>query len=280
MKKALMIIILITVAFSVVGYSQDIGLPDSLIIGTVAVPIGAPSVMVPVYAVTDDSVASLNLPLRWTSTDNKINPGGVYFFSPLLQWDEIAYTLDTTTHKVWIHGMHDTGGDENPVMNTGNHRQQVMLIRMVIHSGARDQFVSLTPYTDSVNGAPFFALQGGTSTFTPVLVAGGINYRTSGIDDPGSLPRGFSLNQNYPNPFNARTEIRFTLSSKSNVSLDIFDLLGRRVKTLVSGSYDAGIYSAIWDGTDNIGQQVSSGVYFYNLKANDQNQSHKMVLLK
>jgi hypothetical protein len=280
MKKALMISALITIAFSIAGYAQDLGAPDSLIIGTISAPIGAPSVMVPVYAVTDDSVITLNLPLRWNSSDNKINPGGVYFFGPLLLWDEITSTIDTANHRVWIHGNHDTGGDDNPVMNTANHRQQVMLIRMVIHSGAANQFVSLIPYTDTAHGAPFFALQNGTTTFMPVIVSGGITYQSSGVDDKAAVPSGFSLEQNYPNPFNARTEIRFTLTKKSQVSLEIYDLLGRRVKTLVSGSYDSGIYAANWDGTDFQGQQVSSGVYFYRLKANDQTLSHKMVLLK
>jgi hypothetical protein len=280
MKKALMVVILIAMAFSIKVYAQDHGAPDSIIIGTVAVPQGAPSVMVPVYAVTDDSVASLNLPLRWNSSDNRINPGGAYYFGPLLQWDEITDTINMTNHTMWIHGMHDTGGDENPVLNTANHRLQIMLIRMVIHTGALNQFVSLIPYTDSANGGPFFALEGGTTTFTPVVVAGGITYQYGDIDEQNNIPRDFELAQNYPNPFNARTEIRFTLANKSRVSLDIYDLLGRRVKNLVKGDYDAGAYSANWDGTDNVGIQVSSGMYFYTISVNDNSQSHKMVLLK
>jgi hypothetical protein len=281
MKKALIASIVIMAAFSINAMAQDPGAPDSIIIGTVSVPQGAPSVMVPVYVVSDDSVASLNLPLRWNSFDGKINPGGAYYFGPLLHWDEISDTIDMDNHRMWIHGMNDTGGDDNPIIHTVGNRLQIMLIRMVIHTSALNQFVTLMPYIDSTNGGPFFALDGSTVTFAPAVVSGGVNYQYGDIDEQNNtIPGEFQLAQNYPNPFNAHTDIRFTLANKSHVTLDIFDLLGRRVKTLVNGSYDAGIYTANWDGTDGNGDQISSGIYFYSIRVNDNSETHKMVLLK
>lgn len=280
MKKALIVCSTFIAAFAVSALAQDHGAPDSIIIGTVTVPQGAPSVMVPVYAVTDDSVASLNLPLRWNSSDNKINPGGAYYFGPLLHWDEITDTINLENHWMWIHGIHDTGGDDNPIIHTVGQRLQIMLIRMVIHTGALNQFVTLSPYIDSTHGGPFFSLLGGTTTFVPVIQNGGISYQWGDIDQKTTTPQTFQLGQNYPNPFNACTEIRFSLANKSRVSLDIFDLLGRRVKNLVNGNYDAGVYSASWDGTDASGNQISSGIYFYSLTVNDKSETQKMVLLK
>jgi hypothetical protein len=281
MRKSLIVSALLAMVIFVPLWAQDHGLPDSLIIGTVTVPQGAPSVMVPVYAVTDDSVARLNLPIQWTSSDNRINPGGVYFLSPLLQWDLITDTIDYVNNRIWIHGVHDMGGADNPVLNTANQRQPIMLIRMVIHSQAIGQTVTLTPYVDQVNGAPYFGIEGAANTFTPAIIGGGIVFDPTGIEDEtGQLPNGYMLAQNYPNPFNSKTEIRFTVPSKGNVSLDIYDLLGRHVKNLVSGNYGAGAYTANWDGSDTRGQIVSSGIYFYNLKAEGVQTSRKMVLLK
>ncbi|OQX92692.1 MAG: hypothetical protein B6D58_01695 [candidate division Zixibacteria bacterium 4484_95] len=102
-----------------------------------------------------------------------------------------------------------------------------------------------------------------------------------GIDDKEtSLPTSFNLNQNYPNPFNARTELGFYLAEKSEVAFDIYNIVGQKIKTLKKGMLEAGFYTVTWDGTNNNGEVVSSGVYFYRLTAGDKTQTKKMVMLK
>ena len=88
------------------------------------------------------------------------------------------------------------------------------------------------------------------------------------------------LEQNSPNPFNPTTAIRFTLASKETVTLAVYDLNGRLVRTLVSGTRDLGSHSVTWDGRDNAGTSVASGVYFYRLDAGKVSDTRKMVLLK
>jgi len=97
--------------------------------------------------------------------------------------------------------------------------------------------------------------------------------------DP-ALPESFELNQNYPNPFNPETTIEFSLKIRSDVELVIYDVLGRRVKRLVHQTLSAGSYTLHWDGTNEAGQPVASGVYFYQLKKGELAQSKKMLLLK
>jgi hypothetical protein len=99
------------------------------------------------------------------------------------------------------------------------------------------------------------------------------------------LPRAFALEQNYPNPFNAATVITFSLDNASaariDTRLDVFNVLGQKIKTLHNGELPAqGSFSFTWDGTDNEGNGVASGVYFYRLTMGDKNESRKMVLLK
>ncbi|PWB74269.1 hypothetical protein C3F09_04115 [candidate division GN15 bacterium] len=94
------------------------------------------------------------------------------------------------------------------------------------------------------------------------------------------IPAVFELAQNFPNPFNPSTAINFTLPSAMPVSLEIYNVLGQRVKTLVDATMAAGSHVAQWDGTDQYGGAVSTGVYFYRLVAGDQTATKKMMLLK
>lgn len=88
------------------------------------------------------------------------------------------------------------------------------------------------------------------------------------------------LGQNSPNPFNPTTAISFTLAAKENVTLSIYDVSGRLVKTLLSGTHDLGTHNVTWDGRDNGGVSVGSGVYFYRLDAGKFSDTKKMVMLK
>lgn len=101
-----------------------------------------------------------------------------------------------------------------------------------------------------------------------------------GIDPAVQLPDEFALRQNYPNPFNPTTRIEYDLKEAALVSLNIFDLNGRKIKTLVQEVQPAGRQSAVWNATDNSGRQVSAGVYIYQIRANDFVSNRKMILLK
>jgi hypothetical protein len=102
-----------------------------------------------------------------------------------------------------------------------------------------------------------------------------------GIADKDVLsPEGFLLKQNYPNPFNPATTIVYELGKSAEVSLKIYSLTGREVKTLVNEKQSAGSRQAVWDGRDNSGYRVASGVYLYRLQVGNAVQTKKMVLLK
>ena len=105
---------------------------------------------------------------------------------------------------------------------------------------------------------------------------------TAADDNNGDkpLPTTYSLGQNYPNPFNPTTTIKYTLPEKSHARIDIFNLLGQRVATLVNETVPAGEHTVVWNGADDAGARVASGVYFYRLIAGEQTMSRKMMLLK
>jgi len=100
-----------------------------------------------------------------------------------------------------------------------------------------------------------------------------------GIPDDAVGAR-FGLLQNMPNPFNPKTTIAFTLPETGDVSLEVFDVAGRKVATLLDGQLDAGPHRVEWNGVSDSGERVASGVYFYRLTAGGEKISKKMVLLK
>lgn len=96
----------------------------------------------------------------------------------------------------------------------------------------------------------------------------------------GVIPRKYSLSQNYPNPFNANTQIVFALPKSGRATLEIFNLLGQKVNTLVNEYLNAGTKIVNWNGQDDRGMFIPSGIYFYQLRSGDFVQRKKMVLLK
>jgi FlgD Ig-like domain len=108
-------------------------------------------------------------------------------------------------------------------------------------------------------------------------------YGQLGLNNIAYLPKAFSLAQNYPNPFNPSTTISYAIpedNGQTAVRLSVFSIRGQLVRTLVDKSQGPGTYNVNWDGSDDRGRQISSGVYFYRLVANDFVSTRKMVVLK
>jgi flagellar hook assembly protein FlgD len=99
-------------------------------------------------------------------------------------------------------------------------------------------------------------------------------------DDVTVTPTTSLLNQNYPNPFNPETTISFNIPAATNGSLNVYNVKGQLVKTLVNGPLAFGSHSFGWNGTANNGSAVSSGVYYYRLTAGSHSETKKMVLVK
>ncbi len=107
-------------------------------------------------------------------------------------------------------------------------------------------------------------------------------YKTvvTNIRDKTNFAQNFTLSQNYPNPFNPETTIEFYLPHSAKVRLEIFNVLGQKIRAVIAGRKVAGHHHVKWDGRDETGREVASGVYIYRLKAQDQVFSRKMLLLR
>ncbi len=148
----------------------------------------------------------------------------------------------------------------------------------------------------AADGTYFFELQPGTYDVTATLTG----YDTETIEDvvvtEGNSTTGVDFNlftgsgeiivvatkldNNYPNPFNPETRINFSIKEVGNVTIEVYNIRGQLVKILVDDLRETGIYTVIWNGTDNSNKSVSSGVYFYKMKAQNYNSTKKMILMK
>ena len=102
----------------------------------------------------------------------------------------------------------------------------------------------------------------------------------STIGDKGDgIPESYALLQNYPNPFNPKTTIHYQLPQAADVRLEIYNLLGQKIRSLLNKRIVAGYHHTIWDGRDDFGTQVASGVYLYRIETEQFCQVRKMLLL-
>ena len=109
------------------------------------------------------------------------------------------------------------------------------------------------------------------------------SFATSGIFSSNSaqnIPMTFKLNQNHPNPFNMQTEISYQLAEATHVKVIVYNTSGQKVRTLVDSKTEAGIYSIRWDGKNDLGETMASGVYIYKLESSNNILSRKMILMK
>jgi len=121
-----------------------------------------------------------------------------------------------------------------------------------------------------------FLTDGDSSYTTSLLIS-----RTGVADDVGgTLPNGYELTQNYPNPFNPTTTIEYNIPHRSFVTVTVYNARGQKIRTVVQDTKTAGKHTAVWDGKDYFGNKVSSGVYLYQIRAEDFIDSKKMLLVK
>lgn len=131
--------------------------------------------------------------------------------------------------------------------------------------------------TDIIVGAPSVD-SGNTYAYGSVYVYGLVP--TDAPEEKQNRPNQFELSQNYPNPFNPTTTIRYFLPKREKVTLEIFNLAGQRIRAMANGEQAAGEHAIIWDGKDERGKILPSGIYFYKLTAKDFTETKKMILLK
>ncbi len=196
--------------------------------------------------------------LGWTAPgdDNMVGTAALY---------EIRYSLNTITDLNWLGTSLFTAP---PLPLAAGEQQSIKITGLT--AGLRYYIAIKT-----------FDSNGNQSALSNVSSAeAGINISTDLDDSNNNLPKEFSLAQNYPNPFNPTTTIGFSLPKTSYVKLNIYNIEGKKVKSLVDNSLPAGQHLITWDGTNSDGSKTATGIYIYRIVTDTYTAANKMVLLK
>ncbi|MBC8322744.1 MAG: T9SS type A sorting domain-containing protein [Candidatus Marinimicrobia bacterium] len=170
-----------------------------------------------------------------------------------------------------------TGALDSLDMPTNDDTAAVAIHRE-LPSGAKVVFLGYDPL--SLNTSPLYFWIGISLVGTLTKALDWLHRGSVSIDPAISMPEKFRLHHNYPNPFNPITNIHYELHKNTEVKITIYDVLGRVVRKLVNGKQVSGKHKVMWNGTNDLGQPVSAGVYFYKMEAGDVVKTRKMVLLK
>jgi hypothetical protein len=152
--------------------------------------------------------------------------------------------------------------------------------------GSFDSGASWEDHTDNINGSVLMDIRVSSEDGNCYVLTAedGVYFRSItalGIDDPEPVfGQNFLLYSNYPNPFNPRTTIAFNMGQQGKVTLDVYNVLGQKVRSLIAGTRQGGLHSLQWDGRDNSGNALATGVYLLQLKAFGDVQTRKMILHK
>lgn len=178
----------------------------------------------------------------------------------------LTWTTATETENLGFHIYRSIAKESDYVQITGE---------MILGAGSSDEAQNYT-YTDC-------DIKSGNTYYyklADVDFNGNINFHVPISITIEAVPTKYSLAQSYPNPFNPETAINYTLKEAGNVSLKIYNLQGRLVRTLVDQKKPVGSYSVMWNGTDDNGILLASGVYYYTLKVNGFEETKKLTFMK
>ena len=239
---------------------------------------------------TDHSEISLstNGGATWTYLDSNY----VMYNQTSPAWSKLIYNITPYTANeqlIQVRVSYDDCG--------GNWAYGIGVDNVAVKEGENMSWLTISPYSgrialgDTINvtvGAYGGFDNGYTASETAVLNAGpfetslsiSLTVGGSGIDTPEGVPGSFALHQNHPNPFNPTTNIRFDIPEISFARMDIYNILGQRVRTLFHDAVAPGYHSVQWNGKNDAGESLPSGMYMYKLHAGTYVAMEKLVLLK
>jgi len=188
--------------------------------------------------------------------------------------------MDITT----IPDLNRDGFDEVAVASQNNdvlilRGQNGQLLHQFSFPGGSEQARSVAAIAD-VDSNGSFELIAGSDLSNVVMLSGGLDAGPVGVGGSVEIPSEFSVSQNYPNPFNPTTTIEIRLPTQTDLKIQIFDILGREIRSFEYIRVPPGVHTIIWDGTNARGVPVASGVYFYRVRTNEQSAIRRMLVMK
>jgi len=213
--------------------------------------------------------------IMWNNSPEEISfyeeedPNSVTISFSDIQGGEAGIVTNNNGTVNWLEGNIE---DDPLFVGTGDHSFMLQDLSPCVNAGIPD--------TTGLN-LPEFDLAGNPRVYGGRIDMGAYENQNVVVGaNENSIPLITKLNQNYPNPFNPTTTINYYLKENSKLSINIYNIKGQKVNTLVNNNLDSGNHTVIWNGKDNNSKSVSSGIYFYKMKTENFEQTKKMILIK
>ena len=278
MKRSFSLATLFLLIFA--SFDLCFAVKDTIEVGQIG-PVGAStSVAVDLRLFNDEYVGGFTIPLSFYSTGNlDVKCDSIHWSARFWSDSASAYAgdggsdyIDSTNQKlnVWA------------VWTTDSLPPDTGIIATIYFTTGSSWSPTLPVPLDSASydvnpGIVLSSLDGHELDFEFMKPPTGIRE----VEEPGAdRPEAFTISQNYPNPFNPQTIIRFTLPAETWVKIEIFNILGQKVRDLVDQNLPAGVKEISWNGKDSRGTDVGSGIYFYRIRTREFTDVRRMVLLK
>ncbi|HVP35686.1 MAG TPA: cohesin domain-containing protein [Terriglobales bacterium] len=207
----------------------------------------------------------------------------VGFNSAVVQAESVIFSGTLVNNSYWANVYNIVADSINIALagsQTINGSGTLVYIRFKVLSSASKGDSTIVHFKKMIfnDGEPLASAKDGVLRITPTGIK---------ENDNLNLPRDFNLGQNYPNPFNPTTTIpfrvngsQFMVHSSNRTTLIIYNILGQKVNTLVNENLKSGTYQVTWNGNNDAGEKVPSGVYFYRLTSSNNSETRKMVLMR
>lgn len=278
MKRFTTILLALAVGVSLMSlaYASDVGKRDVLRLSDVVLEDGEYKVAVQVY--NDEELAALDIPLRFGQPGDPIELVRVDFSQRVAEWDFTHAAIDNQNKTVILGLISELMGTRQnadlKVAAEGRAKVADLVFKVDGEFNASfETFTTTRPgheltfiYNQEVNGKPT------VKAIAPDFEAD-VSFKGS------VLPDEYALSQNFPNPFNPTTNFTLSLPEASDYAIRIFNVAGQLVRSF-DGHLEAGEHTITWEGNNNQGAKVASGVYFYKAEANGFTETRKMMMLK
>jgi hypothetical protein len=259
--------------------ATDLGVRDVFTFGQ-AQKVADNEFIVPLVINHDEDLVAMDIPLEYTAG---VTLTEVSFEGTAVQYFDIKLAnIDAAKNRVTI-GLINMVYEQKPALAKISADGSVVAnLRFRVDDLTLAEF-EIKPFESTGPSHDLALIYNDFSSGTPIVqkiepefVGGKI--ALSGFHK--AVPEKFALLQNAPNPFNPSTVMAYDLPQSAHVRLEVFNILGQKVKTLVDGYQDAGSYRVVWNGDDDYGSSVASGIYFYRISAGQNTDVRKMTLIK
>ena len=278
MKRVSVIAITLCFLVPAVVVAADLGKRDIFKFGE-AEWISENEISVPISVTHDENLVAMDIPLEWT---DGVTLTDVSFANTRIDYFDVKIAnIDEASNRVLI-GLISMVYERKETLKPGDGVIAELTFR--VDSPALEEF-EVKPFETKNPGHSLSLVYNDWGTGRPLVAHANPEVQDNVIllknptTDP-QVPTKYSLDQNFPNPFNPSTTIMYSLKNPGQVTLYIYNVLGQNVRTLVDEYQAAGDYETVWDGHDNTGDVVASGLYFYRIKSGDFSDIKKMVLMK